>query len=191
MPSLGELAILTRLYEEHRPRLLAMLERRIDPALAVRLDPEDLLGEVYIEARRRWPKYRDRTDLPGYVWLYGIARDRLIHAWRTHNAKGRKLDREMPWPERSSVQLGLGLVQGQAGPSTAADQHDLAHRMQDALRQLRDADREILWMRHYDELAFADIATVLGVSENTATVRYVRALRRLKTYWQETHGSAP
>ena len=63
--------------------------------------------------------------------------------------------------------------------------------MQAALRRLRDADREVLWMRHYDELAFADIAAVNGISENTATVRYVRALRRLKALWLETHGSDP
>ena len=191
MPSLGELAALARLYEEHRPRLLAMLERRIDPALAVRLDAEDLLAEVYIEARRRWPKFRERADLPGYVWLYGIARDRLIHAWRKNTTEGRTFDREMPWPERSSVQLGLGLVQNQAGPASAAERQDLGRQMQAALRRLRDADREVLWMRHYDELAFADIAAVNGISENTATVRYVRALRRLKALWLETHGSDP
>jgi RNA polymerase sigma-70 factor (ECF subfamily) len=60
--------------------------------------------------------------------------------------------------------------------------------MHEALGQLRDADREILWMRHYDELAFADLAAVLGIGENTATVRYVRALRRLKDLWQKSHG---
>jgi RNA polymerase sigma-70 factor, ECF subfamily len=191
MPSLGEMAALARLYEEYRPRLLAMLQRRIDPALAVRLDADDLLGEVYLEARRRWPKFRDRTDLPGYVWLYGIARDRLIHAWRRHTTRGRAIDREMPWPEPSSVQLGLGLVQDDAGPVACAEREDLARRMQAALQRLRDADREVLWMRHFDDLAFADIAAVLGVGENTATVRYVRALRRLKTLWLETHGPDP
>jgi RNA polymerase sigma-70 factor, ECF subfamily len=191
MPSLGELAALTRLYEEHRPRLLAMLERRIDPALAVRLDADDVLGEVYLEARRRWPNFRNRVDLPGYVWLYGIARDCLIEAWRKHHRECRSPKREMPWPERSSVQLGLGLIQAQAGPGTAAEQTELARRMDEALGQLRDGDREILWMRHYDELAFADIATILGISENTATVRYVRALRRLKDLWQRTQEAEP
>jgi RNA polymerase sigma-70 factor, ECF subfamily len=191
MPSLGELAVLTRLYEEHRPRLLAMLERRIDPGLAVRLDAEDLLGETYLEARRRWPKFRDQADLPGYVWLYGIARDCLIEAWRKHHRECRSPKRELPWPERSSVQLGLGLIQAQAGPISAAEQAELAKRMREAMGQLRDADREILWMRHYDDLAFADIAVVLGIGENTATVRYVRALRRLKEFWQQAHGPGP
>ena len=188
MPSLGEMTTLANLYEEHRPRLLAMLERRIDHSLAVRLDAEDILGEVYLEARRRWPKFRGRTDLPAYVWLYGIARDCLIESWRKHNRACRSPDREIPWPEQSSLQLGLGLVQDGVGPGTATEQAELARCMRAALQQLRDADREILWMRHYDEFAFADIAALLGINENTATVRYVRALRRLKNLWQSTHG---
>lgn len=189
MPSLGEMAALAHLYEEHRPRLLAMLQRRIDPALAVRLDAEDLLGEVYLEARRRWSKFCAQADLPGFVWLYGIARDCLIEAWRKQNRACRSPDRELPWPEQSSLQLGLGLVCEQAGPGTAAEHAELADRIREAMQRLRDGDREILWMRHYDELGFADIASLLGVSENTATVRYVRALRRLKDQWQQMHGS--
>jgi RNA polymerase sigma-70 factor (ECF subfamily) len=191
MPSLGEMAALARLYEEHRPRLLAMLQRRIDPGLAVRVDAEDVMGEVYLEARRRWPKFRSRVDLPAFVWLYGIARDCLIETWRKQNRGCRSPDREMPWPEQSSLQLGLGLVADAAGPGTMAEQAEFAGRMREAMQQLRDGDREILWMRHYDELGFADIATLLGVSENTATVRYVRALRRLKDQWQQMHGAEP
>ena len=189
MPSLGEMAALAQLYEEHRPRLLEMLQRRIDPALAVRLDAEDLMAEVYLEARRRWPKFRNRADVSGYVWLYGIARDCLIEAWRKQNRACRSPDREMPWPERSSLQLGMGLVQDGVGPGTANEQAELGQRMRQTLQKLRDSDREILWMRQYDELGFADIAVVLSVSENTATVRYVRALRRLKDLWLRTHGS--
>jgi len=189
MPSLGEMAALAQMYEEYRPRLLTMLQQRVDPTLAVRLDADDLLGEVYLEARRRWPKFRQRSDLPGYVWLYGIARDCLIEAWRKQHRACRSPQREMPWPERSSVQLGLGLVQAQSGASTAADRDDLSRRMHDALKRLRDSDREILWMRHFDELSFADAGAVLGTSENTATVRYVRALRRLRDLWQEMNGS--
>ena len=189
MPSRSEMTNLAQMYEESRPRLLAMLERRIDPKLAVRLDAEDVLGEVYLEARRRWPKFRDRADRPGYVWLYGIARDCLIEAWRKQNRNCRSPKREINWPERSSVQLGLGLVHGQAGPATQAEQGELARKMQETMGRLQDSDREILWMRHYDELPFADIALVLSINENTATVRYVRALRRLKDLWRQTDGS--
>ncbi len=195
MPSLGEMSALAGIYEEHRPRLLAMLERRIDPTLAVRLDAEDILSEVYIEARRRWPKYRDRTDVPAYVWLYGIARDCLIEAWRKHNRAGRTAEREIPWPERSSMQLCLGLMEKQTGPASlveiADERANLSQQMRAILQQLATDERDILWMRHHDELRFKDMAAVLEVSENTATQRYVRALKRLTQLWQETHGAAP
>jgi RNA polymerase sigma-70 factor, ECF subfamily len=187
MPSLGELATLSKLYEENRPRLLAMVQRRIDPTLSIRLDAEDVLAEVYLEARRRWPNFRDRADVPAYVWLFGIARDCLFDAWRKNNRACRSPDREMPWPDASSLQLGLGLIHDQIGPRTEAERNELAHRMRSAIGQLKDSDREILWMRHFDELTFADIAAILGTTENTATVRYVRALRRLKELWQRSH----
>ena len=134
-------------------------------------------------------KFQERADRPGYVWLYGIARDCLIEAWRKQNRQCRSQKNEMYWPERSSIQLGLGLVQGQAGPATLAEQGEMATKMHETMARLPDADREILWMRHFDELPFADVAAILGITENTATVRYVRALRRLKDLWRESDGS--
>lgn len=187
MPLLGEMAALAQIYEEHRSRLLEMVRRRIDPGLAVRLDAEDVLGEVYLEARRRWPRFRDQVDLPAYVWLYGIAKDCLLEAWRWNQRECRSLAREMPWPEQSSLQLGYGLVQAHAGPLTQATAAELSERIRDALKALRDDDREILWMRHYDDLSFRDISMTLGATENTVTVRYVRALRRLKEHWNSQY----
>jgi RNA polymerase sigma-70 factor (ECF subfamily) len=59
--------------------------------------------------------------------------------------------------------------------------------MRQTLDLLKADDREILWMRHYDDLSFKEAAAVLQVTENAATVRYVRALRRLKDLWLKLH----
>jgi RNA polymerase sigma-70 factor (ECF subfamily) len=186
--SVGELAALGKLLDEHGPKLLAMLRRRIDPALTPRLDADDLFSEVFLEARRKWARFRAEGTLTPYAWLYRITRDCLIAAWRRENRPCRAPDREMPWPDHSSVQLGLGLVGSDTSPSEAVARADLRERMRQALQLLRPRDQEILWMRHYDDLSFPEAGAVLGISEDAVTLRYVRALRRLKDLWQRLHG---
>jgi RNA polymerase sigma-70 factor (ECF subfamily) len=190
-PSVADLAMLGKLFEEHRPRLLAMLGRRLDPALGVRVDPDDILNEAYLVARKRWSRFRQQADLTPYAWLYGIARDCLIEAWRKHTRGRRDLHKDLPWPQRSSIQLGLSLIQPGTSPSEAIQRDELQQQMRQTLDLLKSDDQEILWMRHYDDLSFKEAAAVLGITENAATVRYVRALRRLKDLWLRRRGRVP
>lgn len=186
--SLASLAALGKLLDEHRPKLLLMVQRRIDPRLAVRLDPDVILQDAYLRARGRWDAYvamPDRAD--GYVWLYGIVRDCLIDAWRHENAQIRSMERELPWPERSSIQLGMGLLGTATSPSAGLVRRELQMQVQQTLALLKHKDKEILWMRHYDQLSFAEAAQVLGITENAANVRYFRALQRLKELWEKLH----
>jgi RNA polymerase sigma-70 factor, ECF subfamily len=185
--SVADMAALGRLFEEHQARLLAMVRRRLDPALAARLSAEDVLSDAFLEARRKWAAFKARSDLTPYAWLYGIVRDRLIEAWRRENRACRAPGREVPWPDRSSMQLVLGLFGSGTGPSAEAAAADLQQRVLAALQLLKDRDREILWMRHHDDLSFPEIATVLDIAANAARVRYVRALDRLRGLWQELY----
>jgi RNA polymerase sigma-70 factor (ECF subfamily) len=187
--SVQNLAVLGKLLEEHRPKLLAMVRRRLDPALAGRIDPEDVVNEAFFQARRRWGRFNEQSALTAYAWLYRIVLDCLIEAWRRETRDCRDPRRDMPWPEASSVQLGLGLVNPGTSPSAEAIREELRRRMQQALELLKDRDREILWMRHYDQLTFAEAAEVLGIQESAATLRYVRALKRLKQLWQHLYPS--
>lgn len=194
--SLTDLAELGKLFADHQDRLLAMLRQRIDPALTPRIDPEDLLTETFLRARDRWPGYKLHPTASAYVWLYGLARDCLIEAWRRENRGRRDLGREVPYPERSSLQMGLGLVNPGTSPSEAFARAELRERICRALQQLPPADREVLWLRSFDGLGFKEVAEVLSQNEgkevaaNAATVRYVRALKRLKDLWQEMEGPA-
>jgi RNA polymerase sigma-70 factor (ECF subfamily) len=183
-PPLADAAALGRMFEEHRPRLLAMLGRRLDPALAARVDAEDLVHETFLLARRRWDRFATSGMSP-YAWLYRLALDCLIEAWRRETCAGRDPGRERPWPEQSSAQLGLSLVGTATSPSEALARGELQERMRRALEQLRPGDREILWMRHFDQLPFRDVAAVLGIAEDAAMRRYARALRRLKDLWAQ------
>jgi RNA polymerase sigma-70 factor (ECF subfamily) len=188
-PRPAALADVGRLLEEHRPELLAMLQRRIDPHLAVRLDPEDVLGEAFLQAQRRWEWFQEQEGLTAYVWLYGIARDCLREAWRRESRDCRDNRRDLPFPEESSLQLAMSLFQKGQSPAEQAAREELRECMRRALQLLGEADRDLLWMRNYDQLSFAEIAQLLGVKENAAAVRYVRALKRLRLLWEKLYPS--
>jgi RNA polymerase sigma-70 factor (ECF subfamily) len=173
-----------RLFEEFRPRLLATIRRRIAPALSGRIDPEDLLQEVFLRAQVKWPD-RESTPKMAYAWLYKIARDCTVDAWRHAYAGNRSIQREVPWPDETSAQLGLGLVGSTTSPSERFRLDELRERVRSALTRLKPEDQEILWMRHADDLAFREVALVLGIAENTAMQRYARALRRFRQIWSE------
>lgn len=173
-------------FAHHAPALRSMLQRRIDPRLGARLDADDVLQETFLVAQRKWPGFA-ASGLTLYAWLYRVARDCLIEAWRRETRDKRNAQHEMPWPEASSVQLGLGLVSPGTGPRSAAARAEQEGQVRQAMEMLSADDREILWMRHFDELSFAEIAAVLGVTENTATVRELRARRRLKDLWKTIH----
>jgi RNA polymerase sigma-70 factor (ECF subfamily) len=187
--SVSEIARLAQAFEEYRPRLLAMVQRRIDPALAARVAPEDIVGDAFLRARARWST-PNPAALPTYAWLYRNALDCLIEAWRSANAAGRSIRRDVPWPESSSVQLGLGLVGSLTTPSTALRRKELRERIHWAMSQLKPDDQEILAMRHFDELSHKEAAAILNVSEHAATVRYARALARLRQIWKQIEPDA-
>jgi RNA polymerase sigma-70 factor (ECF subfamily) len=179
------MAELARLLEEHGPRLSAMVRRRLDPVLAPRLSAEDILSDAFLQARRKWNSFHDNDGMTPYAWLYRIVMDCLIEAWRRENRARRSPDREIPWPDRSSVQLAFSLMSPGTSPSSAAARNEVQERIRQALDMLGPRDKEILWMRHFDELSFKEAAAVLGIKESAANLRYVRALRRLKSLWQE------
>jgi RNA polymerase sigma-70 factor (ECF subfamily) len=182
--SVVDMAMLGKLFEQHQAKLMAMVQRRLDPALAARISPEDILSEAFLEARRKWTAFKAHPGLTPYAWLYQIVLDCLIEAWRRENRACRNPKREMPWPERSSMQLVLGLVGSESSPSKKLARADLEQQVAEALKLLKDKDREILWMRHHDDLSFQDVAAVFGITETTARVRYVRALERLRELWK-------
>lgn len=185
--TVAELAALGKLLHEHRPALLAMLERRIDPRLARRISAEDLLSEAFLEARRKWNWYKKKSSFSPYAWLYRICLDCLIAAWRRARRSIDDVPLDPPYPEDSSACLGLDLVNTGTSPSEVVARAELQARMRQAMEVLKPADREVLWMRQYDQLSFADIAQLLDIQENTASMRYVRALKKLEKTWSKLY----
>jgi RNA polymerase sigma-70 factor (ECF subfamily) len=177
--SMGELAVLGQLFQEHRGRLLGLIRRRMSPALARRVEAEDILNDVYLKLHQRWLE-QPRSQKPSSHLLYQAAKDCLIDAWRLHTRQNRDLEREEPWPERASQVLGSRLAASLTSPTEALRRKELAEHIQGALQELDRMDREILELRYLDRMNYAEIAEMLQISRDSAMQRHSRALRRIK-----------
>ena len=182
----GEAGAVDRLLAGHREPLRRMISLRLDPALAARVDASDVVQDVLLEASRRLKDYLRDPSMPFHLWLRHIARDHVIDAYRRHRlAQRRSLDRERPMlaaglNDRSSVELAGRLVDPELTPATAAVRQELQRRLHAAIAELAEADREIILMKHFEQLSNQEIAAFLGLSEAAASMRYLRAVRRLK-----------
>jgi RNA polymerase sigma-70 factor (ECF subfamily) len=174
------------LLARHRAAVRRMIELRLDPAIVQRVDASDVVQEVLLEVSQRLQEFLRKPVMPFHLWLRHIARDRLIDAHRRHHqAKKRGVGREQPlarpgWAEQSSLDLAGQLIDQELTPASAAIRQELERRLHEALSQLDEDDREMILMRHFEQLANQEVAGVLGLTEAAASMRYLRAVRRLR-----------
>ena len=182
------------LLTHHRGRLRCMVSLRIDPRLQGRIDPSDVLQEAFLTASLRLGEYTRNPAVPFYVWLRQLTGQQLALLHRHHlGTKQRDARREIslyggPFPQASSAALAARLLGHGPHPSEAAMQAERALRMEQALNLLEPLDREVLALRHFEQLATAEVAQVVGISEAAASKRYVRALQKLKGVLRDLGG---
>jgi RNA polymerase sigma-70 factor (ECF subfamily) len=172
-------AILSGAFEQLRSRLLAMIYRRVSPKLAARIDPEGVVHEAYLRARPRWQAL-DPKPIDVHTWVYGQVHDRLTEVVRAALGSERNLNRDAAWPDGSADPLAECLVDSKTGPTTALSRSERRATVRAALDRLDAIDREILALRYFDGLNFAQIGAILGLSQNAATKRGLRALVELR-----------
>jgi RNA polymerase sigma-70 factor (ECF subfamily) len=175
-----------QLMERHRDALRRMVQMRLDQQIRRRVDVSDVVQDVLVEANRRLADYLARPAMDFHLWLRQIAMDRIIDAHRRHRVSAkRSVDREQPMAvpagaERSTMELAAQLADGELTPAAAAAQRELVRRVEAALTQLDEADAEIIVMRHYEKLSNQEAAQALDLSQPAASMRYLRAIRRLR-----------
>jgi RNA polymerase sigma-70 factor (ECF subfamily) len=183
----GDASAVGRLLTQHREPVRRMIDLRLDPAIAARVDASDVVQDVLLEASRRLDDYLANPVMPFHLWLRHIAKDHLIDAHRRHRqAKRRGVDREQrlvpaALAGQSSVELAGQLMDPERTPASAAIQHEMERRLHQAIAELDEPDREVILMRHFEQLSNQDVAAVLGLTEAAASMRYLRAMRRLRT----------
>ncbi len=175
-------------FKDFGPKLLAMIDRRLHPSMARRVEASDVLQRTYLKARARWDRFPE-TEMTPFAWLYRLALDTLFDAWREVNRDCRSIQNEIPWPDRSSIQLGLEILGRLTSPQDAAEKRELCESVRNALDAMKLEDREILAMRLFDDMPFREAAMVLNISEVAAMKRYARAVLRFKALWVSLNSS--
>lgn len=190
----GDSAALAALFEDHRARLKRMIALRLDRRLRGRIDPSDVIQEALVEAAAGLGKYAERREMPLFLWLRWLAGMKLNELHRKHlgyqmrdAAREISIDRP-PFPAATSAALADKLLGRMTSACAAAIRRERKARLMEALDALDPNDREIVALRHFEELSNSEAAQALGLQESAASKRYVRALRRLKEVLGEMPG---
>lgn len=186
----GNTSAVNQLMDRHRNSLRQLVRMRLDQKVQKRIDVSDVVQDVLVEANRRLQRYLNDPIMPFHLWLRQIAKDRIIDAHRRHRVSAkRSIDREQPLVaprgyDQSSIHLASLLGDQQLTPAAAALQKEMARKVEAAVAQLNENDCEIVVMRHYEHLSNQEIGQILGLTEPAASMRYLRAIRRLKAILQ-------
>jgi RNA polymerase sigma-70 factor (ECF subfamily) len=193
----GDEAALGALFMRYRDRLRQMVRLRLDRRLSGRIDTSDVLQDAYLDVARRFPEYAAAPTVPFYIWLRALTGQRLVDLHRRHlGAEMRDAGREISLyrgalPTASSASLAQQLVAGLTSPTQAAIREEMQLRLQEALNGMDPIDREVVVLRHFEDLSNGEAADVLGIETSAASKRYIRALRRLKAILDAVPGFFP
>jgi RNA polymerase sigma-70 factor (ECF subfamily) len=179
----GDRDAVDKLMDRHRDSLHRMIRCRLNPGVAGRVDASDIVQEALLTASRRLADYLQNPRMPFHAWLRQLARDRLADAYRHELADKRAVGREqaMPAHDASSLDPVAQIRDAELTPAAMLLRKEFAARFHQALDQLQDESREIVLMRHAEQLTNSQAAELLGISEPAAGMRYLRALRQLKS----------
>jgi RNA polymerase sigma-70 factor, ECF subfamily len=182
----GDERALVELFAQCRARLRRMVRLRLDRRLQGRVDPSDVLQEAHVDVAKRAKEYLADPTMPVFLWLRYITGQRLLATHRKHlGAQMRDADLEVSLhrgalPQATSISLAELLLGRLTSPTRAARRAEMQVRLQDVLNTMDPIDREVLTLRHFEELSNGETAQILGLTKSAASNRYMRALLRLK-----------
>lgn len=187
----GDQAALAELYARYRDKLRRMVTLRLDHRVAGRVSPSDVLQDAYIDAVKRYSHFFEKPDQSFFGWLRLIVAQRMADLHRDHlQTKKRDARQEISLQApanhgATSACLAGWIVGAQTSPSGVVDRRERIAKLEAALDELEPLDREVLALRHFEELSNTDTAAALDIQPAAASKRYVRALARLKTLLEE------
>jgi RNA polymerase sigma-70 factor (ECF subfamily) len=192
----GDQAVVNEIFTRQQARLRRMVELRLDRRLQTRIDASDVIQDAYVEVVRRLDEYLRDPVYPLFLWLRLIVGERLLKLHRHHlGTQMRDAGREVSiyrgaLPAATSAALAAQLLGKHTSPTQASVRAERMLRLQEALNTPDPIDREVLSLRHFEELTLAETALTLEIAEPAAAKRYIRALKRLKTVLATMPGGA-
>ncbi len=190
----GDREALAALFPQHQKRLWRMVNFRMDRRLQGRIDADDVLQEAYLAAANRLEHYRDDPTSSPFVWLRMLVLQTLTDVHRHHlGAQMRDADREVDlrgcrYPLSTTASLAALLVGSMTSPSQAVARAEMLDQLERVIEAMDPLDREVLALRHFEELGNSEVAEVLGIQQKAASIRYIRALKRLQGILSQTPG---
>ena len=174
-------------FAEHRARLTSLVAKRLNPILLKRLSHEDVLHETYLAAAKRLEYFAQNGDVPVYFKLRTILLQTLTDIERRNlQAAGRDAYKEVEakddtLSECAPGEINLGqIVADITSPASRVDRDERHELLRNAIAELPENDRAIIVLRHFDGMGNSECAAALGIDPKAASIRYVRALERLK-----------
>jgi len=176
------------LMQRHRDSLHKMVECRLNQGVVRRVDASDIVQDALLTASRRLADYLENPSIPFHAWLRQLARDRLADVYRRELADKRDVAREQHTApnERSSLDPLAQARDVQLTPAATLLRKEFAERFHHAVEQLDDGAKEVILMRHAEQLSNSQVSELLGLSEAAAGMRYLRALRHLRLLLGDT-----
>ena len=187
---------LAEYFMKNRSRLHRMVAMRMDQRLAQRVDASDVLQEGFVDAAKRLNEFIDNPSMPLFIWIRFLVGQKLaaVHRWHFQTQKRDPRREELPASQKrpavDSQVLAREFSASMTSPSQAVSRAEATEKMFRVLETLESMDREILVMRHFEELSNNEAASELGITKGTASKRYVRALARLNKAMSSA-GSVP
>jgi RNA polymerase sigma-70 factor, ECF subfamily len=184
--SRGDETALARMFSFYHDRLWRIVNFRLDRRLRGRVDADDVMQEAYLAAAQRLDKFLYDHPRSLFIWLRMIVTQTLVDVHRRHiGAQKRDASRDFSvnsgWSANStSNSLSFHLLGHLTSPSQAAIRAELSDQIDQALAGMNEIDREVLALRHFEELTNIETSQVLEMSEQAASIRYIRAISRLR-----------
>lgn len=182
----GDDDALAELFSLYHDRLKRIVKFRLDYRLAGRVSESDVIQESFISAAKRLEHYRGRDEMPFFVWLRLLVNQQLADLHRQHvQAEMRDVRKEVslerPGPSpQTSLAMAAQLAGNETSPSRAFSRVERIASLEAALNRMEPIDREVIALRHFEELTNSEVSAVLGIGEQAASKRYVRAIKRMK-----------
>lgn len=184
-PAAPPIEALPQLFEQYRSRLRLLVQLRIDQRVNSRIDASDVIQEAFAEAVSRYPKFLAEAKLTPYVWLRFLTLQQLLIAHRRHlGTQMRSVVNERPLDLGGAMLVDSGsvarcLIGSETSPSMHVSRQEEIERLTAVLQQMDPIDREILTLRHFEQLEYAEIAEILELNRSTVASRYRRALKKI------------
>lgn len=176
---------LPQMFEAFRSRLRMLVEVRIDRRIRARVDASDIVQEAFVDAVRRFPEYQKDGKMAPYLWFRFLTLQQLTLAHRRHlGVKARAAGREqsinaMQQAGLDSSAMAFCLVGDESTPSAKFTRAEEIFKLTEVLDSLEPLDREVLALRHFEQLEHSEIAAELNLTVAAVSSRYRRALKKV------------